>query len=386
MFTFGAPAMSFPAASNPGGRCIPGVRMYTEDDRLPGGGYGWREDAAAMFTRYPHAKTPVLILRDASQSTSQYIECYHTPNSTEQLVERMPLMKGAMYQEWRIHSISDVYAKRLAGMSLPNTSRLSKETLDRYIQVGLNLTEMADKTYTQSMSGVLEAVRRDIPGWKLVGYAQVPGKAGDLDDVLLLQNEESGSCTINFEGSFGMADLGSFASDYGTGYCGFGDVHVGVRDELWHITAKRGHPDWASGIKSKLPMCKKVTCVGHSLGGALCELFTLCANSNRYGDPDFDKLAWKKGDPQQMSEINPADYPERVARLWSDDERGTSLVPVTSPFWGVATLALVIMLAMLLLPRTLYTRIGDREVSIIKANACSNYASEADSTDVEGQS
>ncbi|CAK0847122.1 unnamed protein product [Prorocentrum cordatum] len=382
MFTFGAPAISFPAASNPGGRCIPGVRMYTENDRLPGGGYGWQEDAAAMHTRYPHAKTPVFVLRDANKSTSQYYECYHTPMSTDQLVERMPLMKGAMYHEWRLHGITDVYAKRLAGMSLPNTSRLSKEKLDKYIQIGLNLTDMADKTYTQNLSAAREAVRRDLPGWKLVGYASVMGKAGDQDDVLLLQDEESGDCTISFEGSFGMPDLGSFASDYGTGYCGFDDVHVGVRNELWYITAKPGKPSWASGIKSKLPKCRKVICVGHSLGGALCELFTLCANSNRFGDPDFNKLAWKKVEPQLMPEVD--DYTERIARLWSV-ERGEPVAHIALPYWGIAALALSMMLAMML-PRTLHARTGDKEISIIQANAGSSGASEADSTDVEGQS
>jgi hypothetical protein len=397
MFTFGAPAISYPAASNPGGRCIPGVRIYTENERLPGGGYGKQEDGAAMTTRYPHAKTPVLVLRDPNQSTSQYFECRHTPNSTDQLVERMPLMKAAMYHEWRLHSIGDVYAKRLAGLSLPNTSRLPKETLDKYIQLGLDLAGMAEKVYTQSLSGAREAVRRDLPDWKLVGYAHVPGKSGDTDDVLLLQNKETGRCTISFEGSFGMADLGSFWYDYGTGYCGFHDVHVGVRNELWSITAMPGNPSWASGIKPKLPQCEKVTCVGHSLGGALCELFTLCANSNRIGDPDYDKLAWRKGEPQQMPEID--ESPERLApsgwgmpvavdtpyaHLWSA-ESSNSLVPVTSPVWLFSAFVLLMMLAMLL-PRTLHARAGDREVSMIQANARSCGTSEADSTDVEGQS
>lgn len=286
----------------------------------------------------------------------------------------------------------DVYAERLAGVSLPNTSTLPRETLNSYIQHGLHIASMAENTYAESLSGARAAVRQDLPGWKLVGYAQIPGKAGDTDDVLLLQSSESGRCTINFEGSWGMADIGSFASDYGTGFCGFDDVHVGVRNELWHITAMPGNPSWASGIKTKLPMCTKVTCVGHSLGGALCELFTLCANSNRIGDPDYDRLAWKTVEPQQMPEVD--DSPERVsaiglpgpltAHLWSA-ERGNLLVPVTSPVWGVSALVLLMMLAMLL-PLTVHARTGDREVSLIQANARSCGTSEADSTDVEGQS
>lgn len=60
-----------------------------------------------------------------------------------------------------------------------------------------------------------------------------------------------------------------------TGYCGRYGVHAGVSDELWQIT----HDDQYSDIiKPALETCHEVTCVGFSLGGSLCNIFTMCAN------------------------------------------------------------------------------------------------------------
>jgi len=48
-FTFGAPAVTYPPLSNPGGACIRGMRVFTENQPLPGGGVGTQADAAAMI-------------------------------------------------------------------------------------------------------------------------------------------------------------------------------------------------------------------------------------------------------------------------------------------------------------------------------------------------
>ena len=62
-------------------------------------------------------------------------------------------------------------------------------------------------------------------------------------------------------------------------------------------------PLWASQIKPSLEKCHEVTCVGHSLGGALCNAFTMCANTGPeylIGNQDdgmqddYDAIAWTK--------------------------------------------------------------------------------------------
>lgn len=141
----------------------------------------------------------------------------------------------------------------------------------------------------------LERIRQDVravDGWRLVGYADVKGWGSDEDRVLLTQHTATKDCAIVFEGSQGIADLGSFSKSFGTSYCGFANTHVGVRDELWCITNDK---EYKLYIKAKLEKCESVSCVGHSLGGSVCEIFTACANSGRRGDPDYDMIAWTKG-------------------------------------------------------------------------------------------
>lgn len=359
--TFGAPAISFPAASNPGLRCFKGYRIYTENPVLPGGGYGKQEDGAAMHTRFPHSKSNVVVLRDSSdgENPSEVFKCVQYPNSTADQVERMPLWKAAMYHDWNLHSITGMYKARLENFTLPAADDVSQERVQRYVQLGVNIAMMADTTYLESAQGALDAVRGNLPAYKLVGYALISGSLFDKDMVLLLQTQETGHCTVAFEGSNGMADLAAFGSDYGTGYCGFQNTHVGVRNELWSIT---NTPQWKEGISDKLTHCETVSCVGHSLGGALCELFTLCANSNHKGHPDYDALAWEKGDYMMMPEVNPWESTlySKYSRLWDKPDeaaaepRGPALrsvapSPAARAAWCAAALAAVVGLAALAL-------------------------------------
>ena len=92
-------------------------------------------------------------------------------------------------------------------------------------------------------------------------------------------------CIISFAASGNV--LGDhwkflFENSRKTGYCGRYGVHAGVSDELWHIT----HNDkYSAIIKPALETCHEVTCVGFSLGGALCDVFTMCANK---GESNLD--------------------------------------------------------------------------------------------------
>ena len=85
-------------------------------------------------------------------------------------------------------------------------------------------------------------------------------------------------CIITFSGSESLVgDLSNFLflNSGTTSYCGRDGVHIGVRNELRQITHDE---QWASAIKPQLETCHEVVCVGHSLGGALCNVLTMCAN------------------------------------------------------------------------------------------------------------
>jgi hypothetical protein len=141
-------------------------------------------------------------------------------------------------------------------------------------------------------------------GWEAVAYASIDDTS-DMDQLYVLVNDVEPSrrkCIISFQSSDSVSDLMTFAfaSNDETTYCGRPGVHTGVSNELRRITRAS---QWSSDIVPALETCYDVTCVGHSLGGALCNLFTICANhgsENLDGSDDADNwddyntLIWKK--------------------------------------------------------------------------------------------
>merc|ERR1712194_743270 len=69
------------------------------------------------------------------------------------------------------------------------------------------------------------------------------------------------------------------------------NLHRGVKDELWTIIHSAAYADF----KPELAACQKVTCAGHSLGGALCDMWTHLANNGVEDSSDtscWTKLQW----------------------------------------------------------------------------------------------
>jgi hypothetical protein len=88
-----------------------------------------------------------------------------------------------------------------------------------------------------------------------------------------------------------------FENSRKTGYCGRYGVHAGVSDELWQIT----HDDqYSEIIKPALETCHEVTCVGFSLGGSLCNIFTMCANM---GENNLDRADGEGEDSERLYSI-----------------------------------------------------------------------------------
>lgn len=130
--------------------------------------------------------------------------------------------------------------------------------------------------------------------------------ATDNDSVIVLKNDNNPTfrkCIISFKNSDTLSDLIGFVgrNNDATSFCGRSGVHSGVKDELWDII---NDSQYTASIKPALETCHEVTCVGHSLGGALCNLFTMCANQglenlNKFtngndGWDDYYALTWTK--------------------------------------------------------------------------------------------
>jgi hypothetical protein len=147
-----------------------------------------------------------------------------------------------------------------------------------------------------------------VHGWQALAYMEHAHEGGmwlsDSDNVLVLKSDWNPGrrrCIIGFQGSDGASDLLRFVrgGNDPTGYCGRTGVHGGVARELAEITRDA---QYAARIVPALETCHEVTCVGHSLGGAMCNLFVLCANQglenlndadSRQMWEDYQSLIWQ---------------------------------------------------------------------------------------------
>lgn len=291
-YTFGAPGTHsgrpFSNNASPDG-CFRGVRSYTEDLA----NHGVRKvDAAAMFIPYPHMLTNTLILRYPGDSI--YVPC----NGSSHGHPDWPLRRAGMVDSWDIHE-EEQYYKRLQHVVLNGTDVSRQEPFSS----ARLFMSMAFRVYeTDSKAGVREFYARDpsYARWKGVGGFVYEDPNGDRDKVVVGQNLETLDCVVIFEGTDTFSELFTSVVQHPTGYCGFDGVHAGYRNELWTLSG----PLWQAYVKPKLGKCRRVTCTGHSLGGALCEIFAACANSGHVHDPDYQRLVWTVGSPEKMPEEN----------------------------------------------------------------------------------
>lgn len=136
-------------------------------------------------------------------------------------------------------------------------------------------------------------------GWNLVG-TNIPGNNLTIiegDTVSLFQSPSNLECILAFRGTDDKWDILNDCNIAGSNFCGFENVHQGFVNEIKALSTRAVHEN----IFPLLPMCAKVYATGHSLGGAVAELFTACANRaiapDADGYNDHSKVAWTWGTP-----------------------------------------------------------------------------------------
>merc|ERR1719330_478509 len=118
-------------------------------------------------------------------------------------------------------------------------------------------------------------------GWKLVGSSE-----WDAKETHLMQHPSSKECVLSFQGTTSerVLDWWDNIRFYDVDFCGLRDkVHGGFRDQLRAILDTSS---FKNNIQNKLPKCKKLTVVGHSLGGAIAALYSYCVNTGPSGGDD----------------------------------------------------------------------------------------------------
>merc|ERR1719203_597098 len=204
-----------------------------------------------------------------------------------------PKRAGQVYEEWRIHH-QEHYQDRLDHLSVGGKDLSDEEPFKSARKYVL----FAFKSY-DSIANTKREIAERMPGWSLV-QQEVYKNSNDEDPVMVIQQGSTLDCALVFTGTNSVAEFSTSTTQYGTGYCGFQEVHVGYRNELWTLT----NASLWKKVRPTLEQCNRVICVGHSLGGAICEVFAACANSGNTTDPDYQKLAWEKAkNPKRMLSI-----------------------------------------------------------------------------------
>jgi predicted lipase len=163
---------------------------------------------------------------------------------------------------------------------------------------------MATFVYLPDTPSIKKSMLEDAPGWTLVAHHKIAGYGGivgtDTDTILLAQNEVSLECVLGFEGTDANMEMLTSLYVTSTSFCGFASVHKGFTEEIWSITSST---QYQTDVRPKLGKCSKVTVVGHSLGGAISEVFAACINSGRTDEQVYKQMSWTKGTAEKMGEI-----------------------------------------------------------------------------------
>jgi hypothetical protein len=272
---------------------------------------------------YPHPKMSTLVLRlHNGVYEHDFYECQDADNEHIYNFQWFPDVDQDDDLSGHIHSIEPSYEPRLKKVDLAirgplleygsaavcvysETEDEENDSISRNNAV-LCLANYKTRQSNNNLPGVW-------PTWKIIAWMN---RHDILDDdiVYVLGNDEDPNfrrCILSFSGTNGkkVKDGARFVwpnNDRST-FCGRGGIHAGVRNELRDIIKDDA---FANVIKPALETCHEVTCVGHSLGGALCSLLTMCVNQGlEYLDvtddktmwDDYKSLAWSKPQRQIIS-------------------------------------------------------------------------------------
>lgn len=327
LYTIGAPSIALnPAVSNPGNTCIPGIRIYSEDYDSCVGHTGV-DFASQILAHYPHPKMSTLVLRKTRthgwfSSWDDYQHGWYECSDSDEV----EIYDSQYYPDyWDPPSISlhdiELYGERLNEFQNENTDKFSDNeapssvrTIDspwlKYLSVtwctghdDVQATNDCHKEQwvTDTFQGGVDSM-----GYSAIAHMVVDNTADDREDIdmvyVMKKDSDVGrECIISFQESGDDEDYLAFIhgqfSEGSTDYCGRSGVHIGVSRELSKIAR---HDGYQNSIKPALETCSQVTCIGFSLGGALCDLFTMCVNnppgedSDVRGRDDYQRLKWER--------------------------------------------------------------------------------------------
>ncbi|KAL7532418.1 hypothetical protein ACHAWF_004130 [Thalassiosira exigua] len=328
IYTYGAPSvMKNPAMTNPGNVCVPGLRVFTEDVEVVTCSWWetmWCNETTQLVTNvdfasqinvkegYPHAKMDTLVIKLVNRSRVEYVymPCKDDEGVDQYNHQMWPAanLDSELLPGYNIHSLPEHYEARL--LEVPYYVR----------GPALEYVSVARCVYRSTLEGILKCLNhyREVEspsrqggvleqGWELSAVMDHETSSWipwDSDCISVFRNDcdpDHRRCIISFEGSNHLADMAQFVLGNAdeVAYCGRRGVHAGIANELRGITSDVQYSDV---IVPALQDYDEVSCVGHSLGGSLCQLFMYCANadpdgfqiSNSMAMDDYASLVWNQ--------------------------------------------------------------------------------------------
>lgn len=301
LYTYGTPPAGDLEDLSHSSSCFPGMRSYTENIHK-----WWPTDVdyASVSTPFQHARTGTLVLHWASDSS--YYGCpgkSSWPKGVKHgFVPSMALHDPLMYKDriqYNTASVLDSAQHAKVNVSM-------RMALFPYLHGWVRGVWWDTTHLKEAMLGTrkVSGNRWDTPGWTLVAFHVVVGYTGklgtDTDVIMLAQNEASLECVLGFSGTDSQLEYLTSLNSASTSFCGFSSVHKGFTEEIWSLTAST---QYQTDVKPKLGKCSKVTVAGHSLGGAISEVFAACINSGRTDQAAYQQMIWTKGTAEKMNEI-----------------------------------------------------------------------------------
>lgn len=291
IFTYGGPGTAkqpLEDLTQPDG-VFKGLRCYTEDVQ---GSY-LVVDAAAVHASdiFLHPKIAIARLRP-DQRIRFYPGAGHPswPYSGPLVLGKVDLHRFGYYWS-RLHHADDVEGleeQQLLFREAFRNANIAFHTYEDFLYPGHKLNKLT----------MQEALARYNPDWRVV--AQEAQKTADaIDHIWLVQQIDSLDCVLAFTGTTTLDEL--FQTDLpltDESFCGFHGVHSGFKRKLVKLS-EGTFPK----MQAKLGKCTRLSCAGHSLGAALCELFAACANSGRSSDKDFKRQMWTVQEPELMERV-----------------------------------------------------------------------------------
>lgn len=305
LYTFGAPGGGSPGVKNqkdPNG-CFAGLRVW---NTLAGRWWGKWVDLAVRITNYVwygHAKVPTLEVQTGNLEDTWYpVAC---DENTDPNIVWEPI--GELWGTGGLHE----QPKYIASMGQLNRTWLHNMTIFA-----------SDTAYNKNPDDVRANIIQH--GWRLAGSALHPGGwiYGGRQISHLIQSPTTLECVLTFQGTASAQGWVSNFDWMATHFCGLSDedescrfrmfgcktrnpkgsfVHSGFSGRL-RVLAKS--VEWQHNVHRFLPSCRKVHVAGHSLGGAMAELYSACVSNapapGQFGWEDYKWMGWKTGTPTRL--------------------------------------------------------------------------------------